>query len=152
MGTHLHLHRDYFNSNRYRLKGGNFMKTEIIAKNYMQTTNKVVSEEKIRLISKYEEYLLELGAGEIRDEKVLKYLTLTPKEIKIRTQKMLKKTLVKRLITAAESKPVYMYQYNIYTKLAQMEIFLNKEEIQKLISLDKTHALEYNRAMIKKYL
>lgn len=128
------------------------MKTEKIAEQFMKETGKIVTEDKIRLISKYEQYLEELGAGEIREEKVRKYLTLSAVEIKRRTQKMLKKTLIKRLMAAAEGKPIYVFQYKIYTNLAQMEIFINKEEIQKLISLDKAHALEYNRALIKKYL
>ena len=91
-------------------------------------------------------------AGEIREEKVRKYFGLSLSEIERRTRKMLKKTLNRRLARAAEGKPIMMYHYGIYTKLADMEIFLTKEEIQTLLSKDRTHALEYNRVLIKKYL
>ena len=128
------------------------MKTRQILQLYIKEGNPIPSDAKVLAIEHYEELLNELGAGEIREEKVRKYLKLSLSEIERRTRKMLRKTLNKRLSLAAEGRPIMMYHYGIYTHLAEMEIFLTKEEIQTLLSKDKTHALEYNRALIRKYL
>lgn len=128
------------------------MKTRQILQTYINEGNPIPSDAKVLAVEHYEELLDELGAGEIREEKVRKYFGLSLSEIERRTRKMLRKTLNRRLARAAEGRPIMMYHYGIYTKLADMEIFLTKEEIQTLLSKDKVHALEYNRALIKKYL
>lgn len=128
------------------------MKTRQILKAYLEEGSPIPSDAKVLAVEHYEELLDGLGVGEIREEKVRKYFGLSLSEIERRTRKMLLKTLRKRLFLAANGAEVRMYHYNIYTKLAEMEIFLSKEEIQTLLSKDKVHALEYNRELIKKYL
>lgn len=152
MGSHLHSNTYRPRNGRNCLEGGPFMKTRQILKVYIEEGNPIPSDAKVLAVEHYEELLDELGAGEIREEKVRKYFGLSLSEIERRTRKMLRKTLNKRLSRAAEGKPIMMYHYGIYTKLAEMEIFLTKEEIQTLLSKDKVHALEYNRTLIKKYL
>ena len=152
MGIHLHSNNRRPRDGRNYSKGGTFMKTRKILQSYINEGNPIPSDAKVLAVEHYEELLDELGAGEIREEKVRKYFELSLSEIERRTRKMLRKTLNKRLARAAEGKPIMMYHYGIYTKLAEMEIFLTKEEIQTLLSKDKVHALEYNRVLIKKYL
>lgn len=152
MGSHLHSNTYRPRNGRNCLEGGNIMKTRQILQTYIEEGNPIPSDAKVLAVEHYEELLDELGAGEIREEKVRKYFGLSLSEIERRTRKMLRKTLNRRLARSAEGKPIMMYHYGIYTKLAEMEIFLTKEEIQTLLSKDKVHALEYNRALIKKYL
>lgn len=152
MGIHLHNNHYRSRNGSTYFKGGPVMKTRQILQTYINEGNPIPSDAKVLAVEHYEELLDELGAGEIREEKVRKYFGLSLSEIERRTRKMLKKTLNRRLSRAAEGKPIMMYHYGIYTKLAEMEIFLTKEEIQTLLSKDKVHALEYNRTLIKKYL
>ena len=85
MGSHFRSNNRRSRNGCNYLEGGVIMKTRQILQAYINEGNPIPSDAKVLAVEHYEELLDELGAGEIREEKVRKYFGLSLSEIERRT-------------------------------------------------------------------